>query len=168
MHASTFYTTYLQEHGFEKFFADESIDKLIQIHEKVYVDYRITELSISNKYEKAYFKPDVPGEYCPTWSDMPATPDGESMKHLFKRVKASVDACGQKFAGETVLMVTHSATLRMLRMSIQEYDFEALRKDKEKRKNAHATPEVYYYDIHAKKGVDFHRPYIDQIWFEKD
>jgi hypothetical protein len=57
-----------------QFYADESQPQYVQLHEKVYIDFRINELSISNETETASWRVDIPGEYCPSRSDEPATP----------------------------------------------------------------------------------------------
>lgn len=168
MQLSDAFTTILRTDWFAAFFADSTTEKFFKLHDKVYVDYRITELFIVKELDGQRLRPDVPGEYCPTRSDEPATPGGESIKQQYTRAKEAIDMSGRLFAGETVLMVSHSATLRMLRMAITPYDFSSLRNDKVKRKNFHATPEIHYYDTHTQQWVDLHRPYIDAIWFVKE
>ncbi len=66
------------------------------------------------------------------------------------------------------MIVSHAAALRIIKKVIKDYDFEEMRKDKKLRKIQHALPKVYYYNNTRKEELDLHRPFIDDVWFEKD
>jgi broad specificity phosphatase PhoE len=66
-------------------------------------------------------------------------------------VQHAVHYYAQQYPGKTVFMCTHAGTLRMVRMSITPFDFDAYRKDKERRKVYNATPEVHYFDTNTNQ-----------------
>ncbi len=87
--------------------------------------------------------------------------DGESFRHVEKRVEKVINDISKKYPGKRVLIVTHGNVIRAIKRYIERCSVDATREFRAKH------GEVYEYSLGALpirgSELDLHKPYIDNI-----
>ena len=105
-----------------------------------------------------------------------AVEGGESYKDVQKRLTELLFECEEKYAGKKILFVTHGGVMWMTIALVKNFSDNQTREYSQKMKAEHGShyfiPNGHLEDLnfkpypHSEHGLDFHRPYIDEIVYK--
>ena len=135
--------------------------KQFQIYKNIYVDFRITEECLPSLH-KSTKKPWE--NYFMSWSDNPISEWWESYFGIFERVSSFIIEYSKPNYKSNIICFSHWWTWRLFKKYFFDYDYE---KDRNKYSLHNCDILVNYLDKSTKQQFDFHRPYIDTIWWQE-
>jgi len=139
---------------------DASTQKLFEINEKLYVDFRTTDLIVPELQDQIF-----PAHLTiskPTNEKL--TPEGECIDDVMARCRAYTLEVNQKFATKTIISVTHRDSVVLIQQTFKDFDY--LTKKQEYNPN-NGKIVVRYRDNNRKMEMDLHKPYVDSYRFKK-
>lgn len=92
------------------------------------------------------------------------TPEGECMNDVQARISSYVHEVNNKFAGKTIVTVTHEDSYIFIRKTFKDFDYLTKKHDHEPKNGDTYT---CYRDNDRNTEVDLHKPYIDNYRFKK-
>ena len=133
-------------------------DRLVEFNFAAFDGQKFSDFFSKINYTRANFDKKVEG--------------GEGYRDVQRRVLAAVFAAEEKYAGKKILFVTHGAPMWMMLTATQHMsDKQALeyRESKKGNGNFYFLPNASMLPLdfkpfpHSEFGLDFHRPYIDEV-----
>ena len=134
--------------------------KLFEIHEKIRADFRITDVIVPELQDKVW----IPHLTTSRPMNEKLTPEGECMNDIQARISSYVHEVNTKFAGKTIVTVTHEDSYIFIRKTFKDFDYLHKKHDYEP-KNGNIY--ICYRDNDRNTEVDLHKPYIDNYRFKK-
>lgn len=144
----------------QTYLQDASTQKLFEINERLYVDFRTTDLIL----------PEIQDQIFPSHLTVSKpmneklTPEGESMNDVIARCKAYTIDINEKFKTKTIVTITHNDSVILILQTFKYFDFLTKKYD-HAAKNAEII--TRYRDNNRNAEVDLHKPYIDSYRFKK-
>jgi broad specificity phosphatase PhoE len=132
-----------------------------KLHEKVYVDMRVTDILVPEIQDKV--RPKELTTSMPTSQKL--TPKGESMDDIFARTKAYMYEVNNLFPTKTIITISHEDTIIAMAKAFRNFDYLIHKKEFAP---SNIQIETFYRDTDRHAEVDLHKPYIDTYRFMKD
>lgn len=154
------YQTLWDKKEIQWYFKDTSTQKLFQINEQLYVDFRTTDLIVPELQDKIF--PTGLSTSKPTNEKL--TPEGESIDDVTARCKEYTYEINKKFATKTIITITHRDSVILMHQTFKYFDY--LTKKQEYNPN-NGKIAVRYRDNDRDTEVDLHKPYVDNYRFKK-
>lgn len=154
------YQNLRDEKKIQTYIQDASTQKLFEINEKIYVDFRTTDLIL----------PELQNEIFPSHltisktTNEKLTPEGESIDDVTARCTAYMTDINQKFATKTIITITHKDSVILIDKTFKDFDY-LTKKYEYSPENGHI--DIHYRDITNNKEIDLHKPYVDTYRFKK-
>ncbi len=139
---------------------DPKAEKLFKINDRLYVDFRSTDIILPEHQGKIY--PEGLSISKPT--DERLSPEGESMNEVIARCKAYTIDINTKFATKTVISITHKDTVTIMHQTFKYFDY-LTKKYEYTPKNGQIS--TRYRDNDRMMEMDLHKPYVDNYRFKK-
>lgn len=144
----------------QTYFKDTNTQKLFQITEQFYVDFRITEIIIPELQSQPRIKHLTTSK--PT--DQKLTPQSECMNEVFARNAEYIKDISIKFPSKTIITVMHKDSVITTIKAFKDFDYLT---QKYRYSPDNTQINVRYRDNQRNTEVDLHKPYIDNYWFTK-
>lgn len=148
------------EKKIQSYIQDPSTQKLFQIDEKIYVDFRTTDLIVPELQDKPWIADLTTSK--PTNEKL--TPEWESIDDVTARCKAYIHEVNQKFVTKTIITITHKESVVLIQKAFKDFDYLTKKHDHAP-KNGQIT--VCYRDNERDMEMDLHKPYVDNYRFKK-
>ena len=78
-------------------------------------------------------------------------------------MKNFIEEITKEHPGKTIMIVSHSGVLRLIRKVFYNYDYEHSEKYRISNKDGNIPYKIDYIFSDTLRAVDFHRPYIDGV-----
>lgn len=144
----------------QNYIQNASTQKLFQINEKIYVDFRITDIISPELQDKVFPR----GLTTSKPTNEKLTPEGESIDDIFARCKSYMTDINDTFISKTIITITHKDSAILLQKACKDFDFIV---KKEEYLPANAQIIIRYRDNDRKMEMDLHKPYVDNYRFKK-
>lgn len=144
----------------QEYFKDPQTQKLFQINEKVYVDFRTTDI-ILPEYQNQVLPPHISISK-PTNEKL--TLEGESIDEVKARCREYIFEINKKFANKTIISVTHKDSVIFMLQTFKDFDYLT---KKYEYSPLNGQINIRYRDNDREKEIDLHKPYIDNYRFRK-
>jgi predicted type IV restriction endonuclease len=154
------YQNLRNEKKIQQYIQDPSKQNLFEINEKLYVDFRITDI-ISPELQDQIFPAHLTTSK-PTNENI--TPEGESIDNIIARCKAYTQEINKKFATKTIISITHRDSVVLIQKIFKDFDY-LTRKQEYNPNNGQIV--VRYRDNNRNMEMDLHKPYVDSYRFKK-
>ncbi len=154
------YQNLRDEKKIQQYIQDTSTQKLFEINEKIYVDFRTTDLIVPELQDQIF-----PAHLTiskPTNEKL--TPEGECIDDVMARCRAYTLEVNEKFATKTIVSITHRDSVVLIQQTFKDFDY--LTKKQEYNPN-NGQIVVRYRDNNRNKEMDLHKPYVDSYRFKK-
>lgn len=146
--------------GIQAYVQDQEKQNLFQLHENVYMDFRITDILLPELQDIVF-----PAHLTisrPTHEKL--TLQGESMDDVFARNQAYISDISDRFPTKTIITITHKDSAISMIKTFKDFDYLTQKRD-------HALQNgqinIRYRDNDRDTQVDLHKPYIDNYRFAK-
>ncbi|MFA7298151.1 MAG: class I tRNA ligase family protein [Candidatus Absconditabacterales bacterium] len=134
--------------------------KLFQLYENIYMDFRITDVIIpefQDKERPAHLSTSKP-------TNELLTSKGESMDDVFARNTEYIKDINTQFQTKTIITITHEDSFISISKAFKEFDYLTKKQDN--------IPEngkvsIRYRDNNRNMEMDLHKPYVDSYRFKK-
>lgn len=136
-------------------------ENLHKLHEKVYVDFRITDILIPEEQNKKW--PSHLTTSKQTSEKLSLL--GESMDDIFARCKAYVYEISTLLPTKTILTISHEDSVIAMIKAMRDFDYFQHKKDYAPKIT---QIQIHYRDNDRNTEVDLHKPYVDTYRFVKD
>lgn len=137
-----------------------STQKLFEINERLYVDFRTTDLLLPELQDQPF--PSHLTVSKPTNEKL--TPEGECIDDIMTRCKEYTHDVNKKFTTKTIITVTHNDSVIMMFHTFKYFDYLTKKYDYVS-KNAEIA--IRYRDNNRNMEMDLHKPYVDSYRFKK-
>ncbi len=145
----------------QSYIQDTSKQHLFQINEKLYVDFRITDLIVPDLQDK----PRIANLTTSKATNEKLTTEGESIDNVISRCKSYAIDINNKFATKTIITITHKESVILIQKAFKDFDYLTKKQDY----NTNNTNIIVRYrDNERKAEMDLHKPYVDSYRFNKD
>jgi len=144
----------------QQYIQDTSTQKLFEINEKLYVDFRTTDIIIPELQDQIF--PSGLTTSKPTHEKL--TLEGETMDNVIARCKAYTQEVNKKFATKTIITITHKDSVILIQKTFKDFDY-LTKKHEYSPKNGQII--VRYRDNDRNMEMDLHKPYVDSYRFKK-
>jgi hypothetical protein len=148
------------EKKIQQYLKDASTQKLFQINEKIYVDFRTTDIIVPELQDQIF--PIHLTTSKPTNEKL--TPEGECIEDVMARCREYTIDVNKKFATKTIISVTHRDSVVLIQQAFKDFDY-LTRKEEYNPNNGKIV--VRYRDNQKNKEIDLHKPYVDSYRFKK-
>ena len=148
------------EKKIQQYLKDASTQKLFQINEKIYVDFRTTDIIVPELQDQIF--PIHLTTSKPTNEKL--TPEGEWIEDVMARCREYTIDVNKKFATKTIISVTHRDSVVLMQQAFKDFDY-LTRKEEYNPNNGKIV--VRYRDNQKNKEIDLHKPYVDSYRFKK-
>jgi len=154
------YQNLRDEKKIQNYIQDTSTQKLFEINEKLYVDFRTTDLIL----------PELQNELFPTHltiskpTNEKLTPEGESIDDVLVRCTAYMTDINKKFGTKTIITITHRDSVILIDKIFKDFDYVA---KKYEYSPDNGEIKIRYRDTNRNTEVDLHKPYVDSYRFKK-
>ena len=144
----------------QSYLKNPNTQKLFQIHEKIYVDFRTTDLIL----------PELQNKIFPTGLSVSKsiseklTSEWESINDVIARCKEYTLDINKKFQGKTIVTITHRDSVIIMHQTFKYFDY-LTKKHEYSPNNGQIT--VRYRDNDRNREMDLHKPYVDSYRFKK-
>lgn len=145
----------------QSYVQDPKAENLHKLHEKIYVDFRITDLLVPEEQNQKW--PSHLTTTRPTAEKL--TAKGESMDDVFARCAAYVHEISNLLPTKTILTLSHKDSVISIIKAIRPFDYFQHKKDYAPK---NAQVQIHYRDNERKMEIDLHKPYVDNYRFIKD
>lgn len=139
---------------------DASTQKLFEINEKLYVDFRTVDLIIPELQDKPFIAGLTTSK--PTNEKLMA--ESESIDDVMARCKAYTIDVNEKFKTKTIITITHKDSVILIQKAFKDFDYL---KKKHEYIPLNGNIVVRYRDNDRKMEMDLHKPYVDSYRFKK-
>jgi bisphosphoglycerate-dependent phosphoglycerate mutase len=136
-------------------------ENLYKLHEKIYVDFRITDILVPELQEQEW--PTHLTTTIPTAQKITET--GESMDDIFARCSAYVHEISSLLPTKNILTFSHEDSVIAIIKAIRPFDYFQHKKDYAPK---NTQIQIHYRDNTRKTEVDLHKPYVDTYRFQKN
>ncbi len=144
----------------QSYLKDPKTQKLFEINERLYVDFRTTDL-ILPELQDQIFPPHLSISK-PTNEKL--TPEWESIDDVIARCKAYTIDMNKKFATKTIVSITHRDSVTIMHQTFKYFDY-LTKKYEHNPKNGEIS--IRYRDNDRNMEMDLHKPYVDNYRFKK-
>lgn len=139
---------------------DTTTQKLFQINERLYVDFRTTDLILPEMQDKPF--PTHLSISKPTNEKL--TPKWESIDDVIARCKEYTLEVNKKFTTKTIVSITHRDSVILMHQTFKYFDY--LTKKYEYNPD-NGKIAIRYRDNDRNMEIDLHKPYVDTYRFKK-
>lgn len=144
----------------QNYLKDPRTQKLFEINERLYVDFRTTDLILPELQDQPF--PVHLSVSKPTNEKL--TPEGECIDDVISRCKEYTFEMNKKFATKTIVSVTHRDSVVIMHQTFKYFDY-LTKKHEHNPKNGQIA--VRYRDNDRNMEMDLHKPYVDNYRFKK-
>lgn len=144
----------------QTYLQDASTQKLFEINERLYVDFRITDLIVPDLQDKPWIANLTTSK--PTNEKL--MPEGESMDEVIARCKAYTIDVNEKFKTKTIITITHKESVVLIQKAFKDFDYLTKKHDFN---TTNGNIIIRYRDNDRKMEMDLHKPYVDSYRFKK-
>jgi len=149
------------EEKIQSYLHDISTQKLFNINEQLYVDFRTVDIIIPE-----YQNLELPKKITTSKpTNQKLTPKGEAMDDVITRCKEYTTDINTTFKGKTIVTVTHKDSVILIQKAFKDFDY--LTKKYNYSPN-NGEIKIRYRDNDRNTEVDLHKPYIDNYRFTKN
>lgn len=144
----------------QQYIKDASTQKLFEINERLYVDFRTTDIILPELQDKP-FPPHLTISR-PTNENL--SPEGERIDDVMARCQEYTLDVNKKFATKTIITVTHRDSVIMMHHTFKNFDY-LTKKYEYSPQNGKIS--IRYRDNDRNIEMDLHKPYVDNYRFKK-
>jgi isoleucyl-tRNA synthetase len=144
----------------QSYLQDSSKQHLFPINERIYVDFRTTDIIVPELQDKPFIQWLTTSK--PTNEKL--MPESESMDQVIARCKAYTVDVNEKFKTKTIITVTHKDSVILIQKTFKDFDY-LTKKQEYIPDNGQMV--IRYRDNDRKAEMDLHKPYVDNYRFKK-
>jgi hypothetical protein len=148
------------EKKIQHYLKDAATQKLFQINEKIYVDFRTTDIIVPELQDQTF--PSHLTTSKPINEKL--TPEGECIEDVMVRCREYTAEVNKKFATKTIISITHRSSVILIQQAFKDFDY--LTKKEEYNPN-NGKIIIRYRDNNRNMEMDLHKPYVDSYRFKK-
>ncbi len=144
----------------QEYFKNQNTQKLFEINERLYVDFRGTDIILPERQDKEVLP------WCTTKQpmDIRLTPEGECMNDVEARIQSYTKEINQKFQGKTIVTITHKDSVVFMHKTFKDFDYLT---KKHEHNPINGQIAIRYRDNNRNMEMDLHKPYVDSYRFKK-
>lgn len=139
---------------------DATTQKLFEINERLYVDFRTTDLILPEIQDQPF--PAQLSISKPTNEKL--TPEGECIDDVIARCKEYTLEVNEKFATKTIVTITHKDSVILIQKTFKDFDYLTKKYDYSP---LNGQIIIRYRDNNRNMEMDLHKPYVDRYRFKK-